>query len=69
MLETPAYLERNFSIKDKCGHLLSPVCPLVCLIVQVVVKDGPLRGELDVLELRHPPLGELNSVVHKLGRG
>ena len=66
-----AHLQWCFSIEFELGHLLTPWQPLPGLVVQEVVKDGPLRGELDVLELCHPPLGELHTVVYQLyaGRG
>lgn len=35
-------------------------------MVKEVVKDGALGGELDVLELCHPPFGELHTIVDKL---
>ena len=35
-------------------------------MVQEVVKDSTLGGKLDVLELCHPPLGELHTIVNKL---
>ena len=41
----------------------------MCLGVDVVVEHGALGGELDGLELRDPPLGELYTVVHKLKHG
>ena len=35
-------------------------------MVQEVVKDSALGGKLDVLELCHPPLRELHTIVNKL---
>ena len=37
-------------------------------MVQKVVKDSALRRELNVLKLCHPPLGELHTIINKLGR-
>ena len=51
-----SHLEGHLRIELKLGHLLAPGEPLPGLVVQEVVVDGPLRGELDVLELCHPPL-------------
>ena len=35
-------------------------------MIQKVIKDGALRRELNVLELCHPPLRELHTIVNKL---
>ena len=64
-----ANLKGDLRVKSERGDLLTPRRPLPGLMVQVVVKDGALRGELDVLELGHPPLAELHTVVHQLQRG
>ena len=58
-------LKGNFRVNSEHGDLRRP---LPGLMVQVVVEDDALIGELDVLELGHPPLAELNTVVHQLGR-
>ena len=59
-------LQRHLRVQYKLGDLLSPRQPFLGLVVQEVVKDGTLRGKLDVLELCHPPLAELHTIVHQL---
>ena len=65
----PLHLQWCLSIELKLGHLLTPRQQFLGLVVQEIVEDGPLVGELDVLEFRHPPLRELHTVVHQLLQG
>ena len=50
------HLYGSLGIQLKLGHLLRPGKPLVCGVIEKVVKDGSLRGKLDVFELSRPPL-------------
>ena len=48
-------LKRDVRVEFKGWNLLSPRLKLLGLSVDVVVKDRSLAGELDRLELVHPP--------------
>lgn len=60
------YLQGNVWIQLKGRHPFAPGKELLGLLVDEVVKDSALVGELDGLELGDPPLAELCTIVHKL---
>ena len=47
-------------------YFLDPGSPFLGVRIDEVVEHGALRGELDSLVLRHPPLGELNTIINQL---
>ena len=64
-----SYLQREFWVELEFLDSLGPGLKLVSFRINVVVEDGACSGELDGLEVRDPPLGELHSVVHQLQEG
>ena len=60
------YLQWQVWVQLKLGHPLAPRLKLLGLCVNEVVKHGALGRELDRLELSHPPLGELYTMVYQL---
>lgn len=60
------YLQWDVGVQLKGGDLVRPRQELLGVRVQVVVEDGPLRGELDRFEFVDPPFAELNAVVYEL---
>lgn len=59
-------LKRQLRVQLEGGYFLCPGGELLGLPVNAVVKDCSVGGELDGLELIHPPFAELHSVVSKL---
>ena len=59
-------LQWHLGVQLELGHALRPRLELLRLRVDVVIEHGPSRREFDRLELRHPPLGEVHSVISQL---
>ena len=59
-------LQRHIGVQFELGDTLRPWLELLRLGVDVVIEHGPSRRELDRFELRHPPLGEVHSVISQL---
>lgn len=60
------YLQRDVRVQLKGRHFICPRQEFLCFGVNVVVEDGPLRGQLDRFKFIDPPLAELHSVVNEL---
>lgn len=65
-LTAPSYLQWNVRVQLEVGHFVCPGQELLSVRIDVVVKDGSLRGELDRFKLADPPFAELNSIIYKL---
>lgn len=67
-LSGASYLQGDVRVQLKGRHLVCPRQELLRVRIDVVVKDRPLRGELDRFKLVDPPFAELDPIIHKLSK-